>query len=76
MAQALVQEMHNYFIQLNDAEKRSVILMLKTFLQDRKENAEGVRIEQHNKEIEEAEAQFERGEYVSNEEMLRQIRQW
>lgn len=76
MAQALDQEMHNYFTQLKEAEKRSIILMLKTFLQTRKENAERISIEQYNKEIEEAEAEFERGDYITNEEMLRQIRRW
>jgi hypothetical protein len=32
MVNTLEQEMQNYFKQLNEAEKRSVILMLTTFL--------------------------------------------
>ena len=31
MAGILEQEMFNYFIQLNDVEKKSVVQMLKTF---------------------------------------------
>lgn len=32
------QEMHEYFIWLSDAEKKSVLQMLKTFLKGRKED--------------------------------------
>ncbi len=49
--------------------------MLKTFLQSGKENFEHISFEQYNKEIEEAEAEFERREYITNEEMLTQIRE-
>jgi uncharacterized coiled-coil DUF342 family protein len=76
MANALEQEMHNYFNQLNEAEKRSVILMLKTFILGRKENPDRISIEQYNKELEEAEAEFERGEYITHEELLKQMKQW
>ena len=76
MANALEQEMYNYFNQLNEAEKRSVILMLKTFLMGRKENPDRISIEQYNKELEEAEAEFERGEYITHEELLKQLKQW
>lgn len=74
MTPALEQEMYNYFDQLNDAEKRSVIQMLKTFLQSRKEAVSNISIEQYNHEINEAEAEYERGEFITNEEMLKQLR--
>ena len=32
MANALEKEWYSYFVQLNEAEKKSVLLMLKTFL--------------------------------------------
>jgi predicted transcriptional regulator len=76
MANAIDQEMYNYFNQLNEAEKRSVILMLKTFLMGRKENPDRISIEQYNKELEEAEAEFERGEYITHEELLKQMKKW
>jgi hypothetical protein len=76
MANVLEQEMYNYFNQLSEAEKRSVILMLKTFLLGRKENPDRISIEQYNKELEEAEAEFERGEYITHEELLKQLKKW
>ena len=76
MAKALDNEMFNYFTQLNDAEKKSVIQMLKTFLSGRTEKSERVTIEQYNQELDEAEAEFEKGEVVTHEELLKQIRKW
>ncbi len=76
MAQVLEKEMYEYFTQLNEAEKKSVIQMLKTFLESRQENAEQRSIEQYNKEIEEAEAEFARGDYITHDKMLKRIKQW
>jgi hypothetical protein len=36
MANAVDREMFAYFMQLNDAEKKSVVELLKTFMKDRK----------------------------------------
>jgi predicted transcriptional regulator len=69
------QEMNEYFIQLNEAEKKSVVQMIKTFLQSRKES-ERISLEQYNKEIEEAEAEIERGESYSHEEVVKMSKQW
>jgi predicted transcriptional regulator len=76
MADALDKEMYNCFTQLNEAEKKSVIQMLKTFLQGRKENDRSITMEQYNKELQEAEDEFERGEYITHDELLKQIKQW
>ena len=54
MASVLDKEMFNYFTQLNEAEKKSVVQMLKTFLKGRKKNPGRISIEQYNKEIDEA----------------------
>jgi len=72
---AIDKEMYDYFMQLNEAEKKSVVQMIKTFLQSRKE-FERISIEQYNKEIEEAEAEIERGESYSHEEVVKMSKQW
>jgi hypothetical protein len=69
MATALEKEWYSYFVQLNDAEKKSVLLMLKTFLKGRKENMEGISIEQYNKEIDEALAEAAAGNSITQKEM-------
>lgn len=72
----LDKEMYDYFIQLNEAEKKSVVQMIKTFLLSRKEASERLSIEQYNKEIEEAEAEIERGESFTHEEVVKMSKQW
>ena len=76
MAEALDHEMNGYFAQLNDAEKKSIIQMLKTFLKSRKEKPERISIEEYNQELREAEAEYEKGEYTSHEEFVKQIKKW
>lgn len=67
MANVLDKEMFNYFTRLNEAEKKSVLQMLKTFLKGRKEKDEHISIEQYNRELEEADAEIESGNYVKHE---------
>lgn len=63
------KEWQKYFVQLNEAEKKSVLLMLKIFLQRRGEDVKRINIEQYNKEIDEALAEVEEGDYISQDEM-------
>ncbi len=72
----LDQKMYNYFMQLNEAEKKSVVQMIKTFLQSRKVTPERMSIEQYNKEIEESEAEIEKGESYTHEEVVKLSKQW
>ncbi len=76
MAKALDNEMYNYFTQLNDAEKKSVIQMLKTFLKSRPDKSDRVTIEQYNQELQEAEKEYEKGEYTTHDALLKQIKKW
>jgi len=76
MAQALDQELFKYILQLDEAEKKSVLQMLKTFLKGRKMNISLISIEQYNKEIDEAIARVEAGEYYTQEEVERMAKEW
>lgn len=76
MAQALDQELIKYILQLDEAEKKSVLQMLKTFLKGREINISGINIEQYNKEIDEAIARVEAGEYYTQEEVERMAKDW
>jgi len=70
MVKALDRELFQYILQLDEAEKKSVLQMLKTFLKGREIKAPRVSIEQYNKELEEADAAMDRGEYYTNEEVF------
>lgn len=76
MTTTVEQELQQYLSQLNDAEKQSILQLIRTFVQDRQQEEEQISIERYNKELEEAEAEFERGEYITHEEMLKQMKQW
>ncbi len=70
------KEWQNYFTQLNETEKKSVLLMLKVFLQRRDGGAEGASIEQYNKEIDDALAEVQEGHYISQDEMEKIAAKW
>ena len=70
------KEWQKYFVQLNEAEKKSVLLMLKIFLQRRGEGVKRINIEQYNKEIDEALAEVEEGDYISQDEMEKIAAKW
>ena len=76
MASVLDKELGSYLKQLNEAEKKSVLLMLKTFLQRRSECTVPVSVEQYNREIDEALAEVETGDYITQEEMEKQAAKW
>ena len=45
MANVLDKEMFNYFTRLSEAEKKSVVQMLKTLLKDRKDRPDRISIQ-------------------------------
>lgn len=75
MATILESEMLNYFAQLDDAEKTSVVKMLKAFIKGKKENPKQSP-EQYNSELLSAENEFKNGNYISHDELLNEIKSW
>ncbi len=76
MANVLDKEMFNYFTQLNEAEKKSVVQMLKTFLKGRQEILGRISIEQYNKEIDEVMEEVKKGEVYTHEEVVKMSKGW
>jgi hypothetical protein len=75
-AKGIEQEMNNYFMQLTLAGKKSVVQMIKTFLQRNKKEEERVSLEEYNKDIDEAMAEVARGESYSHEEVVKMAKNW
>ncbi len=67
----LSREMLRYFTQLNDAEQKSVLQMIKTFLSSRTDDFKPVSLEQYNRELEEADSEIESGDYAPHEEVMK-----
>lgn len=76
MANTLEKEWQNYFVQLSELEKKSILLMLKTFLKDRRENPGRITVEQYNKELDEAIEEIEKGEVYTHEEVVKMSKAW
>ncbi|MGN6491615.1 MAG: hypothetical protein ACTHLE_06420 [Agriterribacter sp.] len=72
----LDKEMFNYFTRLNEAEKRSVVEMLKTFLNGRDEPVNRIDLEQYNKEIDEAMEEIKKGETYTHDEVVKMTKNW
>lgn len=76
MANAIDQQLQSCFLELNDNEKKSVLLLLKTFLGNRITNSESISIAQYNLELEEALAEEAAGNYITQQEMETQAAKW
>lgn len=72
MAGSLIsQEMLQYFMQLNEAEKKSVLELIKTFLTNRPNEMQPQHIQDYNKELNEADTAIEAGEFILNEDVIK-----
>ena len=76
MANALERELLQYILRLDEAEKKSVLQMLKTFLKGREEEPRRISIEQYNREIDEAIARVEAGDYYTQAEVEQMAKDW
>ncbi len=76
MATALERELLQYIVQLNEAEKKSVLQMLKTFVKGREIQLTRISIEQYNKEIADAIARVEAGDFYTQEEIEQMAKNW
>lgn len=76
MGKALEQEMHEYFMRLSDAEKKSVLQMLKTFLKGRKEKTVPQTQEEYNRELDEAMARVREGKFTTLSALEKEMKTW
>lgn len=76
MENTLNQELIRYILQLDEIEKKSVLQMLKAFVKRREDNGGPISIEQYNREIDEAVARVEAGDFYSQEEVDQMSKDW
>ena len=75
-AKAIEREMYTYFVQLNDEEKKSVVKLIKTIIKGKKADNERISIAQYNRELEESERQIEAGNFITQEELEKEMKTW
>jgi hypothetical protein len=76
MESTLDKELFQQILQLDEIEKKSVLQMLKVFVKRREDNYGPISIEQYNREIDEAVARVEAGDYYSQEEVDQMSKDW
>ena len=62
--------------EIQQLEDISLVRVLKSMLHYGMKNDGGISIEQYNKELEEADAEIEKGEFLTHEETLKEVRLW
>ena len=73
MTTGTIREKLKNYLHIADEKKIKAIY---TLLEDDIEQEERISIKQYNKELKEAEEEFERGEYITNEEMKKNVKEW
>lgn len=76
MNDVLEKEWNSYFVRLNEMEKKSILLMLKTLLQHRNLDSDRISIEDYNREIDEALAEADKGNYITQDQMEKRASEW
>ena len=70
----MARQLPHFFGQLSEAAQTSVLPLIKSFVEGRSEKVERISVEEYNRAIDDAETEFERGEYITHDEMLKQIK--
>ena len=69
--------LQEYWLLLEKDEKQSILIFMKSFLKNRViQEQKRISIEQHNKELEEAEARIDSGNYITHEDVKKIAATW
>jgi len=75
-AKTVDKEIQHYWPLLRQEEKVSILGVVKSFIQLHHENSERISVRQYNKELEEAMAEIERGEFYMHDEVVKMSKEW
>lgn len=69
---AIRKKLHQFIDKIEEKEVKAIY----TLFEEEIKQGERISIEQYNKEIDEAEAEFVNGEYITHKAMLKKLKQW
>lgn len=70
------KELIKYFIQLNEPQKKSLLQLIKSFLNPSNESTEKNTIELYNTELDDAIKRINKDEFTTLEELEKEIQSW
>ncbi len=77
MAAAIDNQIVQSLPLLGNDEKKTLLAVIKSFLSLKGEFVgQSISVEQYNNELNEAESEYEKGNYISHDEMKKQIKTW
>lgn len=69
---AIRKKLHEFIDSLEDKKAEAIY----TLFEEEINHGQHISLEQYNNELAEAEAEYEKGEYVTHEEVLKQMKKW
>lgn len=69
---AIRKKLHEFIDNIEEKKAKAIY----TLFEEEIKHGERISIEQYNKEIEEAEAEFEKGDYITHDAMVKKVKQW
>ena len=69
---AIRKKLHEFIDNIEEKKAKAIY----TLFEEEIKQGERISIKQYNKEIDEAEAEFEKGDYITNDAMLKKVKQW
>ncbi len=76
MASVTDKELIHYFTRLDEPQKKSLLEMMKSFLNPGGEQRQPVSIEQYNRELDEAMERIGKGGFTTLEELEKEMQSW
>jgi hypothetical protein len=70
------KEFLNYFTRLDESQKKSLLELLKSFLENSQSPMQPMSLEEYNRELKEAERQIEAGHFTTQEELEKEMEGW
>ncbi len=74
--QTLNQELSFYFDKLSEEQKKSLLSMMKSFMDKPESKLERISLARYNQELEEAEQRISDGEHVTQDSLRNEIKEW
>ena len=69
---AIRKKLHEFIENIEEKKAKAIY----NLFEEEIKQGERISIEQYNKEIDEAEAEFEKGDYITQDAMLKKVKQW
>ena len=75
-ASSIDKELIWYFTRLDEEQKKSLLEMIKTFLNPESHVSKRASLEQYNKDLDEAMERISKGEFTTLEELEKEMQRW